>query len=42
MVLWQAELSDEEAEKVDDTLCDKMVEELEEAWERIKDEYIYA
>ena len=42
MILWQAELNEEETEKVDDETCDKMIEELEHAWERIKDKYLYA
>ena len=40
MILWQAKLDDEETKEINDETCDRMIEELEEAWERIKDKYI--
>lgn len=38
IVVWQAKLNDEETERATDHICDRMIDELELAWERIKDE----
>ena len=39
-VLWQAKLTDEEAERATDEICDRMIDDLELAWEQIKDEIL--
>lgn len=35
--IWCAELSDEEAERADETTIDEMIEDLEVVWGRMKD-----
>ncbi len=42
MIVWQARLNEEDAEHATDEILNEMVERLEEAWEDIKDELLYA
>ena len=40
MIVWQAKLTDEETERTTDDILDQMIDDLEIAWEHIKDDHL--
>lgn len=42
MVVWQAELNEEDTKHITDETLDQMYERLDDFWEQLKDELPYA